>query len=130
MNLESLDLSSNQLIVVPEALANLSNLEDLNLDHNSLISLPDKLGALKKLKILSLRHNQIAVSSTVFTKQNPQPIPESVFVETKLIDLNLHGNVKLTNTILNEFDGFAVFLDRRQKIKSKTLTNLDVCGLE
>lgn len=128
--LEKVDLSSNELAAIPPEIANLVNLHDLNLDHNTIVSLPGEIGKLKKLKALSLRHNRLRVASTVFNSTtNPQPIPRSLFVDTLLIDLNLHGN-DMTNTQLNQFDGFQEFLDRRQKVKSKTLTNLDVCGLE
>jgi hypothetical protein len=41
----------------------------------------------------------------------------------------LHGN-HMTNTQLNQFEGFQDFLDRRQKVKSKTMMNLSVCGLK
>jgi Leucine-rich repeat (LRR) protein len=128
--LEKIDLSSNELAVLPPEIANLVSLQDLSLDHNLITSLPGDVGKLRKLKVLSLRHNQLRVSSTVFNERtNPQPIPRSLFVDTPLIDLNLHGNA-MTNTQLNQFDGFQEFLDRRQKVKSKTLTNLDVCGLQ
>jgi Leucine-rich repeat (LRR) protein len=127
--LEKVDLSSNELAEIPPEIANLVNLHDLNLDHNAIASLPDEIGKLKKLKALSLRHNRLRVTSTVFNgTTNRQPIPRTLFVDTLLIDLNLHGNA-MTNTQMNQFDGFQEFLDRRQKVKSKTLTNLDVCGL-
>lgn len=129
VRLEKLDLSSNQLATVPEEIANLVKLEELLLDSNMIVSLPPTIGQLKRLKVLSLRQNKIEVTSTVFTERNPQPIPEAIFTQTALIDLNLHGN-RMTNTQLNEFAGFQHFLDRRQKVKSKTLTNLDVCGLK
>ena len=84
---------------------------------------------LLKLKALSLRHNKITVKSTMFTSSNPQPIPKGLFVNTLVVDLNLEGNA-MTNTQLNEFEGFHEFLDRRQKVKNKTLQNLSVCGLK
>lgn len=127
--LEKIDLSNNQLAAVPAELSVLTNLQDLSLDHNLITSLPDEIGKLSKLKALSLRQNKLRVTSTVFTAKNPQPLPQSLFTDTLLIDLNLHGN-NMTNTQLNHFDGFQDFLDRRQKVKSKTLTDLDVCGLK
>ena len=126
--LERLDLSDNRLASIPPELSLLINLNELVLDGNGIAFLPDEVGRLKKLKVLSLRNNRLTVTSTRFSESNPQPIPKSVFQETVLIDLNLHGN-SMTNTQLNEFDGFQEFLDRRQKVKSKTLTNLSVCGL-
>jgi Leucine-rich repeat (LRR) protein len=127
--LEKIDLSNNELAAIPEEIALLTNLQDLNLDNNLLVSLPEAIGGLKNLKALSLKENKLNVKSTLFNEKNPQPLPRTLFTDTLLIDLNLHGN-DMTNTQLNQFDGFQEFLNRRQKVKSKTLTNLDVCGLK
>jgi Leucine-rich repeat (LRR) protein len=132
--LEKLDLSSNQLAAIPREISNLVALTELNLDNNVMVSLPDEIGRLKKLKVLSLRGNYISVHSTIWSETNPQPLPQSLFVDTPIIDLNLHGN-PMTTTQLNTMEGFDVFLERRQKVKTSTLlggglTNLDVCGLE
>jgi Leucine-rich repeat (LRR) protein len=128
IKLEKLDLSGNHLAVAPPEVANLVNLQELNLDNNAIVALPEEIGSMKKLKVLSLRNNQLRVTSTIFSDKNPQPLPKSLFTDTHLIDLNLHGN-QMTNTELNQFEGFQDFLDRRQKVKSKTMSNLDVCGL-
>jgi Leucine-rich repeat (LRR) protein len=127
--LVKLDLSCNHLAILPDEINQLSALEELNLDDNAIVSLSDAIGDLTRLKILSLRNNRLTVTSTLFNPaSNPQPLPSVLFTDTALIDLNLHGN-QMTNTQLNQFDGFAAFLDRRQKVKSKTMTNFDVCGL-
>jgi Leucine-rich repeat (LRR) protein len=127
--LVKLDLSCNQLAILPDEINQLSALEELNLDDNAIVGLSDAIGDLTRLKILSLRNNRLTVTSTLFNPAtNPQPLPSVLFTDTALIDLNLHGN-QMTNTQLNQFDGFAAFLDRRQKVKSKTMTNFDVCGL-
>lgn len=127
-SLEKLDLSCNNLACVPSEICNLASLTELNLDKNALVSLPIEMGRLTKLKALSLKNNYL-------TKSNPQPIPAGVFTETLLIDLNLHGNDRLTSTDLNEFDGFDVFLERRKKKKDKSLhggamVDMSVCGLK
>jgi Leucine-rich repeat (LRR) protein len=131
--LEKLDLSSNHLATIPDEISNLEKLEELRLDSNSIVSLPETIGRLSKLKVMSLRNNQIQVSKTSSTseknKTQQQPLPKSLFTDTSLIDLNLHGN-RLTNTEMNRFEGYQDFLDRRQKVKSKTMSNFDVCGLE
>ncbi|KAL7581005.1 hypothetical protein ACA910_005814 [Epithemia clementina (nom. ined.)] len=129
VKVEMLDLSDNEIALIPPTISQLVGLEELRLDRNQISNLPDTMGELKKLKVLSLKNNKLTVRSTTFTANNPQPIPEVLFTETPLIDLNLHGNA-MTNTQLNQFDGFQVFLERRQKVKSKTMTNLDVCGLD
>jgi Leucine-rich repeat (LRR) protein len=129
IKLKKLDLSSNQLATVPEEIANIKTLEELRLDSNMIVLLPEAIGRLTKLKVLSLRDNQLEVAGTNDTT-NPQPLPKSLFTDTLLIDLNLHGNRRLTNTQLNQFEGYQDFLERRQKVKSKTMTNFDVCGLD
>ena len=107
-------------------------LTELNLDNNTIVSLPNEAGQLTRLKVLSLRNNHIQM-----IKNNPQPLPASIFVDTLLIDLNLHGNNKLSSTELNEFDGFDVFLERRKKVKTKNLYggammdgDMGLCGLK
>jgi Leucine-rich repeat (LRR) protein len=132
--LEKLDLSSNHLATIPTDISNLVALVELNMDNNVIVSLPDEIGTLKKLKGLSLRGNCISVDSTNWSSKNPQPLPKSLFADTPLIDLNLHGN-PMTSTQLNSMEGYDTFLERRQKVKTSTLlggglTNMDVCGLE
>ena len=134
IKLEKLDLSNNNMAAIPAEISNLIALTDLNLDNNVIVALPASIGQLKKLKTLSLRNNQLRVSNTNFSAQNPQPLPASLFRDTLVIDLNLHGN-PMTSTQLNEFEGFDAFLDRRAKVKSKdiyggALTTLDVTGLK
>ena len=111
-----------------------AKLVELNLDNNVIVSLPNEIGQLKKLKALSLKNNYIRVKSTNFSESNPQPLPASLFADTLLIDLNLHGN-PLTSTQLNEFEGFDTFLERRKKVKTKNLyggalVDMSVCGLK
>jgi Leucine-rich repeat (LRR) protein len=127
-NLDKLDLSHNKIGVLPPEIQLLSKLSELNLDHNSIQSLPTEIGKLTKLKVLSLKSNRLSVNS------QPHPLPQSLFEDTPVIDLNLHGN-PLTSTQLNEMEGYESFLERRQKVKTSALlggalTNFDVCGLK
>ena len=134
VKLEKIDISNNNLAAIPQEISNLPSLTEINLDNNVIVALPATIGQLKKLKTLSIKNNQIRASNTNFSETNPQPLPRSLFEDTLLIDLNLHGN-PMTSTQLNEFEGYAKFLERREKIKSKdiyggALVNLDVCGLK
>ena len=143
--LEKLDLSYNNLITIPTGISNLINLTEFNLDSNVLVSLPNEIGRLTKLKILSLRKNHISgnntntnttTATTIWNATtNPQPLPQSLFTDTLLIDLNLHDNQNLTSTQLNSMDGYDTFLERRRRVKNKdlmggALTDLDTCGLK
>mmetsp|Transcript_1402 Transcript_1402/g.3889 ORF Transcript_1402/g.3889 Transcript_1402/m.3889 type:complete len:283 (-) Transcript_1402:808-1656(-) len=128
--LQKLDLSSNQLGTVPSAIGRLTQLVELNLDNNVIVNLPEQLGKLVKLKQLSLKNNKMVA----FIDGKEQSIPATVFADTPLIDLNLHGN-PMTSTQLNHMKGYDAFLERREKVKTSALhggalTNLDVCGLE
>jgi internalin A len=143
--LEKLDLSRNHLVTIPEDIVYLTALSDLNLDGNSIVSLPSVMGQLTKLKTLSLKQNQISGPSqnnknknnhhtVVWTEKNPQPLPESLFRDTPLIDLNLHGN-PITSTQLNAMEGYDDFLARRRSVKftgimTGAMTDLDTCGLD
>lgn len=134
VKLEKLDLSNNSIASVPEEISSLISLIEINLDGNVISSLMESVGKLKKLKVLSLRRNQIQVHSVVFSDQNPQPLPASLFTDTEVIDLNLDGNM-LTSRQLTEFEGFQSFLDRRKEVKTKNLyggamADLGLCGLE
>lgn len=57
--LQSLDLSSNQLRQIPSAICQLSILTSLNLDANQLLSLPAEIGELKDLKQLFCRGTKL-----------------------------------------------------------------------
>jgi Leucine-rich repeat (LRR) protein len=134
IKLEKLDLSHNHLASVPIEIANLRNLTELNLDDNVIVSLPASMETLQKLKVLSLRNNHLSAQNTNWSDNNPQPLPQKLFSDTPLIDLNLHGN-PMTSTQLNSMAGYDKFLERRQKVKTSTLLgggliNFDVCGLE
>lgn len=53
----SLDLSQQDLRILPKELFDIESLEELNLDRNKLVELPDELGQLKNLKSLSVSEN-------------------------------------------------------------------------
>lgn len=136
VKLEFLDLSKTGIKELPLELVVLTALQELRLDDNQIEFLMPNMGELKKLKVLSLKHNRLTVTSTIFTERNPQPLPKSLFTDTPLIDLNLHGN-KMTNTQLNQFEGFQEFLDRRQKVRTHvwrsiimTQNNQNMCGVD
>lgn len=133
--LVKLDLSNNHLATLPTEIAKLKNLTELLADDNSIVSLPKAIGLLSDLKVLSLKNNKISAGTYPYVDgKNPQPLPAPLFTNTKIVDLNLHGN-PLTNTELNRMEGFDAFLERRQAIKTTVLlggglTSMTGCGLE
>jgi Leucine-rich repeat (LRR) protein len=132
--LVKLDLSNNSLAAIPTEIVKLKNLTEIVADDNAITSLPKAIGLLTDLKVLSLKNNKISAGTYPYSEKNPQPLPASLFTDTKVIDLNLHGN-PLTNTELNRMEGFEKFLERRQAVKTTTLlggglTSMTTCGLE
>lgn len=79
-NLESLDLSYNDIELLPESIGALVNLSCLNLGHNSLNALPESIGRLEKLKELDLSNN------------NLNTLPESIGKLKALKELNISDN--------------------------------------
>ncbi len=94
-SLTNLDLSRNQLSVIPESIfADLTNLESLNLAYNQLSSLPEELfSGLTGLTVLDLSRNQLVT------------LPENVFSGlSSLEDLDLWFN-QLVTLPANVFSG-------------------------
>ena len=128
--LQVLNLSQNNLASFPADICSiLASVVELNLDDNQITSLPEEIGKMKKLKLLSLKNNAICGNLS------HQALPSSLFVNTPVIDISLHGNTEITATQLNNFDGFDKFLERRTKVKNKDLAGFDqltgkyTCGL-
>jgi hypothetical protein len=78
--LQSLDLSYNQLTAVPEAIAALTQLQTLFLSHNELTAVPEAIAALTQLQALFLSHNQLTA------------VPEAIAALTQLQTLHLSDN--------------------------------------
>ncbi|MCP4221171.1 MAG: hypothetical protein GY765_41460 [bacterium] len=89
--LESLDLSGNQLTKFPDSIGNLTQLESLNLSGNQLTKFPDSIGNLTQLKSLNLKDNQLP------------KLPDTIGNLTQLGELNLSINClsKLPESIGN-----------------------------
>ena len=101
MKLEKLDLSFNRIISIPAEIFHLKGtLTEINLDNNTLVSLPLEIGMLTKLKTLSLKNNHISKNKN---KRDPQPLPSTLFTDTPLIDLNLHGNPMTNTELVSEY---------------------------
>ncbi|KAJ2776953.1 hypothetical protein GGI15_004671 [Coemansia interrupta] len=57
--LQSLDISGNQIVVLPEEISHLQSLRELNASRNALIGLPITIGSLRNLEVLDLSENYI-----------------------------------------------------------------------
>ena len=95
-NLESLDLSSNELTGIPGELGSLSNLETLYLSFNELAgTIPAELGSLSNLETLYLGNNRLTGT-----------IPAELGSLSNLESLNLSSN-RLTGPIPASLGGLA-----------------------
>ncbi|MFH4977003.1 hypothetical protein AB6A40_003712 [Gnathostoma spinigerum] len=65
--LKTLSLSENEIIRVPDEIANLINLEELNLKGNDVSDLPAEIKACSQLKVLDLSSNPITRLPTIIT---------------------------------------------------------------
>jgi len=59
--LKSIDLSENEIEIIPKEILSLENLENLTIKRNKIKILPDYISELKKLEILQLDFNEIEV---------------------------------------------------------------------
>ena len=78
--LQTLDLSENQLTELPESLGQLTQLQTLDLSENQLTELPESLGQLTQLRSLDIRNNQLT------------SLPDCLGQLTQLQSLNVSGN--------------------------------------
>ncbi|ODG98072.1 hypothetical protein A4S05_10875, partial [Nostoc sp. KVJ20] len=79
--LTSLDLSSNKLTTLPEAIAKLQQLTTLNLSGNQLTTLPEAIGRLQQLTYLNLSRNKLTT------------LPEAIAHLQNLTWLDLNNNL-------------------------------------
>ncbi|MGC1374599.1 MAG: COR domain-containing protein [Anaerolineales bacterium] len=75
--LQSLNLSDNELKALPEWLGQLTQLQSLDLSNNRLTTLPESIGQLKQLQSLNLSHSQLTA------------LPESIGQLTQLQSLDI-----------------------------------------
>ena len=108
-DLLELDLSSNKLKRLPEAICNMSNCVRINLDSNCLESLPQRLGSLKSLTWLSCCNNfldRIPLSFSSLSaiqmfdvSNNKLPLlPDHVARVSSLTTLSFFGNILNSQT--------------------------------
>jgi internalin A len=101
--LQTLDISGNQLTALPEAFGQLAHLKMLSLDGNQLTALPEAFGQLAQLRTLSLTDNQLTALPEAFgqlaqlrtlslTDNQLTALPEAFGQLAQLQMLSLTGN--------------------------------------
>ncbi|CAH8383456.1 unnamed protein product [Eruca vesicaria subsp. sativa] len=80
VGLVSMNLSCNNLTFIPDAISKLKNLEELDVSSNSLESLPDSIGMLLNLKILNVASNNLSA------------LPDSIAHCRSLVELDASYN--------------------------------------
>ena len=78
--LQSLNVSGNLLLKLPELLGGLTQLQSLNVSGNRLVELPELLGRLTQLRSLNASNNQLS------------ELPGSLGILSKLENLDVSGN--------------------------------------
>jgi internalin A len=103
VNLQTLNLSSTQISVIPDSIAQLVNLQTLFLNNNQISVIPDSIAQLVNLQTLVLSSNQISVIpdsiaqlsnlQSLFLQDNQiSVIPDSIAQLVNLQTLYLSGN--------------------------------------
>ncbi|XP_048736879.1 leucine-rich repeat protein 1-like isoform X2 [Ostrea edulis] len=87
--LSLLDLSNNNITLLPVQLCELDNLVTLRVDHNKLETFPPTVGRLKKLKYLSASHNRIEVLPYSFMQLQLEHLDlfDNLFIDVTKSDL-------------------------------------------
>lgn len=80
VNVTSVNLSANNLTILPEKIGNLINTDDFNINDNNLIKLPSSIGNMTKLKFFKAKNNKI------------NELSNEIGNLTNLEELNLQGN--------------------------------------
>ncbi|XP_078349981.1 leucine-rich repeat protein 1-like [Oculina patagonica] len=105
-SLKLLDLSQNEIKLLPLAFCNLKSLVHLKLDRNHLHMLPVNIGKLSSLRFLSASHNQLKVLPYSLSKLKLESVDVS---ENPFLDQDKWNIVsKLTVPSLKECAGIAV----------------------
>ncbi|MDF5714424.1 MAG: COR domain-containing protein, partial [Rhizonema sp. NSF051] len=78
INLQSLDISRNQLSSLPSEFGSLTNLQSLDISRNQLSSLPSEIRQIPKLKKLDLRGNPVPIPPEILGSKNLNEDPGDV----------------------------------------------------
>lgn len=109
VNLESLNLSSNDLSEVCPALCNISSLRQLDISFNKITYLPDEIGQLVNLEEFAITNNHLS-----------QKFPETIVQLENLRDLDLRYNKLQSIDILSRLPQLEVLYCSKNSVSSFT----------
>jgi len=117
--LQMLDISDNQIELLPPEISAMDGLEELHLDQNRLIMLPDEISQMKRMRMIYMRNNQLQI------------LPKGLLKDTPVDKMQLEGN-QFTKKQFMAMDGYEEFEARRTalKMKGQDVGGLDLCGLD
>jgi len=138
-NLKVLDVSENNLIVIPDAVSKCSQLEELDLHANQLTTYPSSSFVLKKLKSLILSGNPLTTVGTwvcnqpmlkIFFIDNTkvESLPDGICTMSALRFLNLEeNNIKELPSCFCEMKKLKVFMVSGSALTEEKLKTLNGC---
>lgn len=147
--LVKLDLSHNNLKILPESVTSLVNLTHLDIQSNQLTSLPDSIGRLVKLRVLNVSGNSLSVlpdgiescralEELIANFNQLTHLPEELGFELlNLMKLSVHSNklkhlpystshmmsLRFLDVHMNELRGLPEDLDKLMNLKYLDLSN-------
>ena len=125
-NIKKINLTANNLNLIPKNISQLINLNHLILNNNKITEI-NFLSELKNLEILELKGNQLISINGIFTKENNNKI-KKLTVSCNLIK-SINENMLNKNIFLEELGLFGNFLGDEKNIENNKAILIELCEI-
>ena len=125
-NILKINLTANNLNLIPKNISQLINLNHLILNNNKITEI-NFLSELKNLEILELKGNQLISINGIFTKENNNKI-KKLTVSCNLIK-SINENMLNKNIFLEELGLFGNFLGDEKNIENNKAILIELCEI-